>query len=68
MTHLTWLELNDRLPSMTEQEVERLLETEKRHARRSTVLIRLHQRYCILRMMRERAELTEIINDATGPA
>lgn len=67
MTHLTWLELNDKLPAMTEQEVLRLLETEKRHARRSTVLIRLHQRYCVLRMMRERAEIEEIINDTTGP-
>ena len=61
--YLTWIELNDRLADMTEQEVLDLLEDEKRDARRSTVLVRLHQRYTVLRMLRERAELTELINE-----
>jgi hypothetical protein len=61
--YLTWIELNDRLADLTEQEVLDLLEDEKRDARRSTVLVRLHQRYTVLRMLRERAELTELINE-----
>ncbi len=61
--YLTWIELNDRLADLTEQEVLDLLEDEKRNARRSTVLVRLHQRYTVLRMLRERAELTELINE-----
>lgn len=61
--YLTWIELNDRLADFTEQEVLDLLEDEKRNARRSTVLVRLHQRYTVLRMLRERAELTELINE-----
>lgn len=61
--YLTWIELNERLADLTEQEVLDLLEDEKRNARRSTVLVRLHQRYTVLRMLRERAELTELINE-----
>lgn len=63
--YLTWKELNDRLADLTEQEVLDLLEDEKRVARRSTVLVRLHQRYTVLRMLRERAELMELINEPT---
>lgn len=63
--YLTWKELNDQLADLTEQEVLGLLEDEKRDARRSTVLVRLHQRYTVLRMLRERAELMELINEPT---
>ena len=56
----TWLTLNDALPCMKEQEVKRLLEAERRGARRSTVLKRLHQRFCALRAARE---WMEIVND-----
>jgi hypothetical protein len=66
--YLTWIELNDRLADLTEQEVLDLLEDEKRNARRSTVLVRLHQRYTVLRMLRERAELTELINEPSAQA
>jgi len=38
-----------------------LLNAERAGARRSTVLERLHQRYCSLRMTRERQE---ILNEA----
>lgn len=55
--YLTWVELNERLADLTEQEVLDLLEDEKCGPRRSTVLVRLHQRYTVLRMLRERAEL-----------
>ena len=61
--HITWKSLNDQLADLTEQQVLDLLEEEKRHARRSTILVRLHQRYTVLRMLRERAALMEMIND-----
>jgi hypothetical protein len=61
---LTWKELNDRLADLTEQEVLDLLEEEQRHARRSTILVRLHQRYTVLRMLRERAAIMEMINES----
>lgn len=61
--YLTWKALNDQLADFTEQEILDLLETEKRDARRSTVLVRLHQRYTVLRMLRERAALMEIVNE-----
>lgn len=64
--YLTWKSLNDQLADLTEQEVLDLLELEKRHARRSTILVRLHQRYTTLRMLRERAALMEIINNDTS--
>jgi hypothetical protein len=62
---LTWKDLNDRLADLTETEVYDLLEDEKRHARRSTILVRLHQRYTVLRMLRERAALMEMINESS---
>lgn len=58
---LNWRDLNKRLPFMTEQEALDMLTEERTGARRSTVLERLHQRYCILRMTRERQE---ILNEA----
>lgn len=65
---LTWKELNDQLADLTETEVKDLLEDEIAHARRSTILVRLHQRYTTLRMLRERAALMEIINDTARTA
>ena len=66
--YLTWKALNDQLADFTEQEVLDLLEAEKRDARRSTVLVRLHQRYTVLRMLRERAELLESIDESSRTA
>jgi len=65
---LTWKELNDQLADLTETEVKNLLEDEIAYARRSTILVRLHQRYTTLRMLRERAALMEIINDTARTA
>lgn len=62
---LTWLELNDQLADLTETEVKDLLEDEIAYARRFTVLVRLHQRYSTLRMLRERAALMEMIHDTS---
>lgn len=65
---MSWRELNDVLTDYTEQEIWDLLEDERKHARRSTIIIRLHQRYTTLRMLRERAELLGEINESTRSA
>lgn len=54
---LSWRKLNEVLPDLEEEEVLNLLEEEKTGARRAMVLIRLHQRFCTLRMARERNQL-----------
>ena len=61
---MNWRELNEVLTDYTEQQVWDLLEDERKHARRSTVIIRLHQRYTTLRMLRERAELIGEIDES----
>ena len=61
---MNWRELNEVINGFTEQEVWNLLADERRNARRSTVLIRLHQRFTTLRMMRERAELIGEIDES----
>lgn len=61
---MNWRELNEVLTDYTEQEVLDLLEDERKNARRSTVIIRLHQRYTTLRMLRERAELIGEIDES----
>lgn len=61
---MNWRELNEVINGFTEQEVWNLLAEERRNARRSTVLIRLHQRFTTLRMMRERAELIGEIDES----
>ncbi len=60
---MNWPELQNVLTSLTEREVLDLLEDERRNARRSTFIIRLHQRFTTLRMLRERAELMREIDD-----
>jgi len=54
---LSWRKLNDKLSTMTEQEVLALLNEERQASKRVTVLERLHQRYTTLRAARERAEI-----------
>ena len=61
---MNWRELNEVLTDYTEQEVLDLLEDERKNARRSTVIIRLHQRYTTLRMLRERAQLIGEIDES----
>lgn len=55
--NLSWRKLNEVLSDLDEEEVVKLLEKEKVGARRAMVLIRLHQRFCTLRMARERDQL-----------
>jgi len=57
MTELSWRKLNNVLSQMNEQEVLELLNQERTHARRASVLQRLHQRYTMLRCARERIEI-----------
>ena len=57
MKRLTWRELNHVLSLKTEDEVLTMLQDEKVGPRRVVVLKRLHQRYNILRVSRERMEL-----------
>jgi hypothetical protein len=53
----TWRSLNNRLSSLSEEEVLTLLSEEREGARRVSMLERLHQRYNTLRVARERLEL-----------
>ena len=55
--NLTWRELLAKMPDMGENEIKGLLMQEHDGRRRVTVLLRLHQRFCMLRAERERREL-----------
>jgi hypothetical protein len=54
---MTWRELLVNLPTMSEDQVKQMLDTECAGARRLTIMLRLHQRYCTIRMERERREM-----------
>ena len=53
----TWRSLNDRLPTLTEEEVLGMLNNERQTLKRVSVLERMHQRYNTLRVARERMEI-----------
>ncbi len=53
----TWRSLNDRLPTLSEEEVMGMLNNERDTLKRVSVLERMHQRYNTLRVARERLEL-----------
>lgn len=57
MKKISWRALNDKLASLTEEEVFAMLTQEQLHERRASHLQRLHQRYCALRDARERLEI-----------
>ena len=57
MKKLSWRALNDRIATLSEEEVFALLTVEQLNERRSSHLQRLHQRYCALRDARERVEI-----------
>jgi hypothetical protein len=54
---ITWRKLNERMASLSEDEVMEMLEYERTHDRRVKMLLRLHQRGNALRVARERIEL-----------
>lgn len=64
MKKLSWRALNDQLPMLTEEEVFAMLTDELLHEKRSSILQRLHQRYCALRDARERVE---VLSQAVKP-
>jgi hypothetical protein len=53
----TWRSLNKELALLSEQQVLDLLTKEREGSKRLSVLERLHQRYTMLRAVRERQEL-----------
>jgi hypothetical protein len=57
MDVVNWRTLCAGLTALTEAEVWDLLTAERKGARRSVILRRLHQRYGILRAARERLEI-----------
>ena len=64
---LNWRDLNKKLPSLSEAEVQHLLldELNSLHGmHRGTVVVRLHQRFTALRATRERDELLAALRDA----
>lgn len=57
MSDITWRALNEKLPRMTEKELDEALDAEIAGPARASHLLRLHQRKNTLRTKRERAEL-----------
>ena len=64
MSKLSWRGLNDVLCNMSEADVWGMLEAERFGDKRASVLQRLHQRYNVLRVSRERIEL---LKEAKNP-
>ena len=62
---MNWRELNARLGSLREDELEQMIREELKGERRPTLLIRMHQRFTVLRSLRERRE---ILSAATSEA
>lgn len=54
---MNWFELNAVLPLRDERQVQKMLEEEVTKHKRSSFIVRLHQRYTVLRAARERKEL-----------
>ena len=58
---MNWFELNAVLPLKDEKHVQVLLNEEVKVHKRPTFIVRIHQRYTMLRAQRERQELLETI-------
>lgn len=54
---MSWRTLNEVLMKVSEQNVLEMLEDELEGRRRKTYILRLHKRYNMLRMRREREEM-----------
>jgi hypothetical protein len=61
---MNWREINKVLPDLDEDTIKKMLDEERVGEQRQSVLIRLHQRYTMLRAARERME---ILGDAAFP-
>ena len=62
---INWRTLNARLNSLREDELEQMIREEMKGEKRPTLLVRMHQRYTVLRSLRERRE---ILSAATSEA
>ena len=58
---MNWFELNVVLPKRSESQVLAMLSEEVKVYKRATFVVRIHQRYTVLRAQRERKELLEEI-------
>ena len=58
---MNWFELNAVLPLKDESQVMKMLDEEVKIYKRPTFIVRIHQRYTMLRAQRERKELLERI-------
>ena len=58
---MNWFELNAVLPLKDERQVQALLNEEVKVHKRPTFIVRIHQRFTMLRAQRERQELLEMI-------
>jgi len=56
---LTWRKLNEQLKTLDEDKVLEMLTEERKNEQRVSVLERLHQRYNVLRVARERIEILQ---------
>jgi len=54
---MNWREINKVLPDLDENTIKKMLDEERVGEQRQSVLIRLHQRYTMLRAARERMEI-----------
>jgi len=61
---MNWREINKVLPDLDENTIKQMLDEERVGEQRQSVLIRLHQRYTMLRAARERME---ILGDVVFP-
>ncbi len=61
---MNWREINKVLPDLDEDTIKKMLDEERVGEQRQSVLIRLHQRYTMLRAARERME---ILGDVAFP-
>ena len=57
--NINWYDLNAILPVASEERVVQLLEDEVTKHKRPSFIVRLHQRYTVLRAARERKELLD---------
>ena len=58
---MNWFTLNAVLPKRNEKQVLAMLNEEVKIHKRPTFIVRIHQRYTVLRAQRERKELLEEI-------
>tara|TARA_R110000823_G_scaffold126709_2_gene253992 strand:- start:1449 stop:1652 length:204 start_codon:yes stop_codon:yes gene_type:complete len=61
---MNWREINKVLPDLDEDTIKKMLDEERVGEQRQSVLVRLHQRYTMLRAARERME---ILGDVESP-